>query len=219
MGFQGCVQPSGPEDPGNEFANQMYHAIPLEPLREEVGNQLEYNPHGRNMRPIPEGTIAYGKAEYVYPYPNTNEGYEAAGQELKNPLPKSLENMAEGQRLFSIYCYPCHGTEGRGDGPIIPKFPAPPAYQSDNLRILPSGKIYHVITYGKNLMGSYASQLQPEERWKVVMWVQKLQRLDIDEPDSEVPETDPNVVETPDTLVQHSIEDGSVQEEPVIDVE
>jgi mono/diheme cytochrome c family protein len=128
-------------------------------------------------RPV-EGTIPRGSTYLPYPYPNTPEGYEAAGRELKNPLERSAANLAEGKRLFEIFCVNCHGAEGKGDGSIVQngKFPPPPSY-SGQLKDLSEGKMFHSVTYGKNLMGSHASQVNQSERWKIIMYIQTLQKL------------------------------------------
>ncbi|MCS7074657.1 MAG: cytochrome c [Bacteroidia bacterium] len=166
-----------PTSTGLEYAPQMYHSIPLEPY-----SQRDYNPFfadGKNAQAPVQGTIARGKIDYGYPYPNTPEGYEKAGAELKNPLPFTPENLEEGKRLYTLYCVHCHGEAGDGQGsiPAAGKFPPPPAYNGP-LKNLPEGKMYHTITYGKNLMGSHASQLSPEERWKVIFYVKTLQNPD-----------------------------------------
>jgi mono/diheme cytochrome c family protein len=115
-------------------------------------------------------------------YPASNEGYFAAGLDLKNPLEANVVNLAEGKRLYTNYCMHCHGATGGGDGSLIAtgKFPPPPSYvtgvssRGGNMRDLTDGKIYHTITYGVNLMGSHASQVNPEERWKITMYVHQL---------------------------------------------
>ncbi len=170
----GCAAKSDPRDTGVEYAPQMYHSIPLEPYSQT--DYYPYLPDGKHSVEPVAGTVARGKADYVYPFPNTNEGYEAAGQKLKNPLPATPENLAEGKRLYELYCIHCHGEKGDGQGSIVQagKFPPPPAYYSAQLKDLPEGKMFHSITYGKNLMGSHASQLSPQERWQVILYVQQL---------------------------------------------
>jgi mono/diheme cytochrome c family protein len=81
--------------------------------------------------------------------------------------------LAEGKELYTIFCNHCHGPKGDGNGHLVEigKFPAVPDYKS---RDITAGSIYHVIMYGKNLMGSHASQLSNEERWKIVRYVQDL---------------------------------------------
>jgi mono/diheme cytochrome c family protein len=117
-----------------------------------------------------------------YAYPNTNEGYDSAGKFLKNPLPLTAENVAEGERLYVIYCSPCHGATGKGDGSIVVNpnikntFPPPPSYFTDRLLSLPEGQMYHTVHHGRNLMGSYASQLNNEQIWKVIQHVRTMQQ-------------------------------------------
>lgn len=175
----------GPNDPGVEYAPDMYVSKGYEPFsqledqkRMVVDNGKEYpiNPDGKNMREPVNGTIARGQIDYYFPYAKTPEGYEAAGTELKNPLPASEENLAEGKRLYEVNCTPCHGAEGKGDGTIVQdgKYPPPPAYDSDRIKNTSEGKMYYSVTYGKNLMGSYASALSPKERWQVIHYIKTL---------------------------------------------
>ena len=162
-----------PKKPGYEFMPDMYRSTSYET---NSINTL-FSDSMTNRLPV-AGTIPRGDF-MPYPYPNSNEGYEAAGKELKNPLEKTEENMAEGKRLFDIFCIHCHGAEGRGDGSIVAngKHAPPPAYSGDQLRELPEGKMYHTLEFGKNMMGSHASQLTQAERWKIIMYVQTLQKL------------------------------------------
>ncbi|MCZ2357326.1 MAG: cytochrome c [Bacteroidia bacterium] len=162
-------------DTGWEYAPQMYHAIPVEPYTQLADNKNFSD--GKNAQTPVEHTVARGKESYAYPYPNNFDGYEAAGKELKNPLPNTPENVAEGKRLYGHYCVHCHGKTGGGDGtvPAAGKFPPPPAYNGP-LKELPEGKMFHTLQYGKNLMGSHASQLTPEERWEIILYIQTLQK-------------------------------------------
>ncbi len=161
-----------PNHPGYEFMPDMYRS----PSYETNSINPLFADSMTNRLPV-AGTIPRG--DYLpYPYPATNEGYEAAGKELKNPLEKTEANVAEGKRLFEIFCIHCHGPEGQGNGSIVAngKFPPPPAY-NNQLKDLPEGKMFHTLEYGKNMMGSHASQLTQKERWKIIMWVQQLQKL------------------------------------------
>ena len=163
---------NAPNSPGYEFMPDMYRSRAYKPNSE---NNL-FSDSMTNRLPV-AGTIPRGSF-LPYPYPSTPEGYEAAGKELKNPLEKTPENLAEGKRLFEIFCIHCHGPQGMGDGSITlnDKFPHPPAY-SGTLRDLPEGKMFHTLEYGKNNMGSHASQLTQTERWKIIIYVQTLQKL------------------------------------------
>jgi mono/diheme cytochrome c family protein len=167
-----------PDQTGLEYAPDMYHAIAPDPY-----SQRAYNPlfaDGKNLLSPVKGTIARGKdGWYQYPYPNTNEGYDAAGIEVTNPLAASEDNLAQGKYLYTQYCIHCHGEKGNGAGLVAAggggKFAGVPSYIEGALVDLPDGKMFHTITYGKNLMGSHASQVQPLERWKIVHYINKLQ--------------------------------------------
>lgn len=157
--------------PGFEFMPDMYRSPSLEYYSTHtVDGDTVYNA----MLPV-KGTIARGYMPY--PYANNAEGYEAAGANLKNPLPMTdrAKWEAEGEVLYGKFCIQCHGAAGAGDGKVGQKLPgAPPAYDGP-LKNLPEGKIFHSITYGKGLMGAHAPMLTQEERWKLVCYVQKLQ--------------------------------------------
>lgn len=99
-----------------------------------------------------------------------------AARDLKNPLKPSKEVLVRGQSVFNTYCIVCHGPAGEGDGSIVPKFPRPPSLQSDKIRGWTDGNIYWIITAGRNLMPSYASQIAPGDRWALINYVRVLQR-------------------------------------------
>jgi mono/diheme cytochrome c family protein len=162
---------------GWEYAPNMYEHIAYDPDQP--------NPNfkdGKSAQKPPAGTIPVGFV--TFDYPNTKDGYELASTEVKSTLPQTAANFADGQILFEHFCSPCHGMSGQGDGLVVAHgFPAPPSYSKGQssrggaMKDLTDGKIYHTITYGVNAMGSYASQLAPEERWKVIMYVHHLQTL------------------------------------------
>ena len=108
-------------------------------------------------------------------YTATAEDAERAGAELQNPVPPTARSAAEGQALFETYCAVCHGKQGAGDGPLVPKIPNPPAYTSSRVRRMPVGEIFHVMTFGSGRMPSYASQLSQHDRWLIAAHVQTLQ--------------------------------------------
>jgi mono/diheme cytochrome c family protein len=84
--------------------------------------------------------------------------------------------IREGEILYTRFCTHCHGQEGFGDGKVGKVFLGVPAYTSASIIDKPGGHIFHVITHGIRRMGSHASQLSPEERWKIVRYVQVLQQ-------------------------------------------
>ena len=126
---------------------------------------------GQAMRMPVEGTVSRGNM----PYPFEGEP-EKAGKFLSNPLTPTKQVLELGQRKFNTYCSPCHGYFGKGDSRLDDQFPNPPSLQSEKLRTLPDGQIFHIITTGQNLMPSYAKQVLPEERWAIIHYIRSLQR-------------------------------------------
>tara|TARA_E500000081_G_C6120208_1_gene347433 strand:- start:823 stop:1281 length:459 start_codon:yes stop_codon:yes gene_type:complete len=118
-----------------------------------------------------EGTIPRGWVPYEYP--DTNEGYDLAKYDLINPLTLNKENLKKGKELYGVYCAVCHGAKGDGQGILMKreKFLGIPSYAD---RDITDGSIYHVLMYGKNLMGSHASQVDANERWQISQYVMTL---------------------------------------------
>ncbi len=107
-----------------------------------------------------------------------------AGQELINPTTTAgevgAENMARGEAVFTTFCAPCHGVTGAGDGPVAARGVGMPGFPLTTKGAAPltfkDGHIFHIITYGRGNMGSYASQIGPEDRWKAILWLRQLQK-------------------------------------------
>lgn len=163
---------SNEQDPGLEYAPDMYHSIPLDPYSQIKENK--FNPGGMNLREPAKGTVARGKTGYnLY---LSKDDAETAGVELTNPLASTTANLEEGKLLFTRFCAPCHGAEGDGQGLVGKKFKGVPSYTAGRVATLPAGHIFHVITYGRGRMMPHGSQVNPTERWKIVMYVQQLQK-------------------------------------------
>lgn len=174
-------------DTGLEFAPNMYHAESYEAYTQWKPSIFK---DGKNMQSAPAGTVPRGGwyvAEDYMPYhlPNTPEAYDSASA-IKNPLLASVAGLDstkrdaamkktedKGKKIYETYCLVCHGEAGAGDGILVKneKIPTPGAYSTKV--DLTDGKMFHSITYGKNLMGSYASQITPEERWQVIYYIRK----------------------------------------------
>ncbi|MCK9481447.1 MAG: cytochrome c [Bacteroidia bacterium] len=169
-----CSKSRG-NNPGVEYAPDMYYDKGYEPFKEKDSNTL--NKFGSNLREPVKGTIAVGKLDYAYPLENNGQGYEESATKVNYPE-NFVFDKARGERLYNIYCSPCHGIEGHNDGNVFKKVPGIkppwPGYDDNYIKTLPVGKMYHVITYGKNNMGSHASVLTPEERWQVIAHIQEL---------------------------------------------
>ena len=151
-----------------QYMPNMYESVGYEAYQESdaFANGVEA------QLPV-EGTIPRGYS--LYEYEDTNEGYELAKAELKNPLDSMAVDYARGKELYDIYCGICHGNKGAGQGKLVTreKILGVPSY-ADAGRAITTGSIYHVIYYGRNTMGSYANFMSEEERWQVVAYVEKL---------------------------------------------
>jgi mono/diheme cytochrome c family protein len=127
------------------------------------------------MRQPPAGTVPRGFQPYKY-----STDPDGAEKNLVNPLANdtSEEVKAAGKKYFTIYCSVCHGLEGKGDGTVAVKMPVkPPPLISDKVKNYKDGRIFHIMTMGQGVMGSYASQItDPKNRWAVVNYVRSLQR-------------------------------------------
>lgn len=152
--------------PNLRYMPDMYQSIPYEPYG--VNKMMKDSMSA--MLP-PQGSIARGHS--TFDIPGTFEGYDIAKATLKSPLEVTPENLAKGKQTYSIYCAVCHGAKGDGKGVLVEngKFLGVPNYKDRNIN---EGSIYHVIYYGRNMMGSHATLLTEKERWQVVQYVQKL---------------------------------------------
>jgi mono/diheme cytochrome c family protein len=147
-----------------------------EPYIENKGDQIELFKKEKTTSLAPvKGTVSRNSYGILpYEFSNSNEGYE---ESKKNHPPKSLEldkkDLERGKEMYAIYCALCHGVGGAGDGILVQngEILGVPNYKDREITI---GSIYHVIMYGKNSMGSYASALNEVDRWKVAGYVMKL---------------------------------------------
>ena len=90
--------------------------------------------------------------------------------------PLDLTLLKRGQERFDVFCTPCHGRVGDGDGMIVERgFPAPPSYHIDRLRQAPTQHFYDVITNGYGAMYSYAARVPPRDRWAIAAYIRALQ--------------------------------------------
>lgn len=158
-------------DPGIEYAPQMYESIPYEPLRQITVNTV--NPMGINERTPAIGTVPLGKLNYYDHIPK--DSVQMAERLLKNPYPYTKANLEEGKVLYTRICSHCHGTNGDGQGPVGVKFKGVPNYSTGAYKNMNDGHIYHVIEWGRNRMMPHGSIVNPEERWKIAMYVHVLQ--------------------------------------------
>jgi mono/diheme cytochrome c family protein len=128
------------------------------------------------------GTMAQGDTR-PYEYVNDSTGY-AASANIKSPLDVTKIDMKEAERLYLVNCGICHGTKLDGNGPLYKRsdgsdgpYPAKPANLATDAKYtaMAEGTMFHSVTYGKNAMGSYASQLSTKQRWEVIAYIKSKQ--------------------------------------------
>src|SRR5262249_40182681 len=140
---------------------------------------------GRSERPLLEDTVARGHLN------DDTAFYTGKGPDGKDltvfPFPITKEVMDRGQQRFNIYCAPCHGRAGNGEGMLVQRgFRHPPTYHSDRLRQAAPGHFFDVMTNGFGAMPDLAAQIPPRDRWAIVAYIRALQ-LSQDASISEVP--------------------------------
>lgn len=160
----------------------------------DMDRQAKYKPQagsrffadGRADRPLPPGTVPFGRETgqadpaFLRADDFRYEGKLADGS-FGRGFPAKLEVNRElierGQGRYQIYCAPCHGALGDGNG-ITKSYGmlTTPTYHDDRLRGMAEGEIFNTITHGKNTMMAYADKLAPDDRWAVVAYVRALQR-------------------------------------------
>ncbi len=129
-----------------------------------------------SSRPLVADTVARGQARIDLPL------YEGRARTPGRPLvttfpfPITRQILDRGQQRFNIYCSPCHGLTGAGNGMIVQRgFSPPPSYYIPRLRQAPVGHLYDVITNGYGVMYSYNDRVQPRDRWAIAAYIRALQ--------------------------------------------
>jgi Cytochrome C oxidase, cbb3-type, subunit III len=157
-------------------------AMMLVACNQKMGEQPAYRPYqasqlfadGTSARPVPADTVARGHLEddaLLF------TGKDAQGNDSTQfPFPVTSEVLQRGRDRFNIYCVPCHGPVGDGDGLVVQRgFNPPPSYHSDRLRQAPVGHFFDVMTNGLGAMPSYADQIPVADRWAIVAYIRALQ--------------------------------------------
>ncbi len=133
---------------------------------DNMANQPKLNPYE-----LPYGAQADWPAN---PVPHTIARTDP--QHEPGPPPVTMALLERGRQRFDIYCAPCHGRSGDGNGMIVQRgFPHPPSYYSDALRNAPSQLFYDVITHGYGVMYPYGDRVAPADRWAIVAYIRALQ--------------------------------------------
>jgi mono/diheme cytochrome c family protein len=192
------------DHPGVEYAPNMYHSVAYEPLsqitdesagtwvnsldngRGEYFNSNQYNPYKMNLRVPPTNTVKRTPNGWL-PYRGVNDTISLrAANKLVNPLDSTESVLLQGKFYYESYCQHCHGAKGGGDGKVAQgvkidgvdhgAYPGVANLKGDAYANITEGHIFHVITYGKGLMGAHGSQVSPEDRWKIAKYVKSLQK-------------------------------------------
>jgi mono/diheme cytochrome c family protein len=149
--------------------------------RQDMHDQPKYVPlrgtaffnDARSARPLVEGTVARGHLrddELLY------TGKTNGNPATVFPFAVDEKVMARGQQRFEVFCAPCHGRTGQGDGMIVLRgYRRPPSLHQDRLRAEPVGHFFDVITNGFGAMPDYAAQVKPEDRWAIIAYIRALQ--------------------------------------------
>ena len=149
-----------------------------EAIRQDMANQPKNRPEspsdffadGRSVRPLIENTVARGSIDNdVY-----NVSKDFAGFPPAVKLNEKL--LRRGEERYKIFCAPCHGLQGDGQGMIAMRgMKHPPSYHIDRLRQTPNGYFYDVVTNGFGAMYSYSERITPSDRWAIIAYVRALQ--------------------------------------------
>jgi mono/diheme cytochrome c family protein len=156
--------------PNAEFMPDMAHSVRY--------NAYSANPDladGKTLQPAPQGAIARGHMPLLY-MASTQDAVRA-GDELVNPFSSNANTVQRGAFVFTNYCASCHGSDGKGMGPVAQRgYPPPPSLLAQRAREVRDGQMFHVLTFGQNNMPSYAGQLSREDRWMAIIYLRSLQQ-------------------------------------------
>jgi mono/diheme cytochrome c family protein len=153
-----------------------------------------------SARPLVEDTVARGTLQDDAAF---FTGKSGATEVDALPFALTAEILDRGEQRFNIYCSPCHGMAGQGDGMIVRRgYRQPPSYHIARLRQAPIGHFYDVMTNGFGAMPDYRAQIAPRDRWAIVAYIRALQYSQ-HAPASDVPGGDPTKVPPPSSGAQH----------------
>jgi mono/diheme cytochrome c family protein len=167
------------------FSSFAFYLLPFTSFfigcRQDMHDQPKYQPleasdffaDGRASRPLPPGTVARSELNE-----DTHLYVGKSGNKFDETLPFALSQavLARGQERFQIFCSPCHGRLGNGEGMVVRRgFRHPPSFHIDRLRQAPVGYYFDVITNGFGSMQDYSAQIPVKDRWAIIAYVRALQ--------------------------------------------
>src|SRR6266436_6878818 len=145
-------------------------------LRQDMATQPKNKPlspsdffeDGRSERPLIENTVAHGSI--------ANDELFVPKDSNAFPLPVNQQLLERGEDRYKIFCTPCHGLQGDGNGMVAVRgMKHPPSYHQDRLRQVPNGYIYDVVSNGFGAMYGYSAQIPPRDRWAIIAYIRALQ--------------------------------------------
>lgn len=164
---QGQLSKTPPIHPNMNMDQQM---------RKEAQEVNNFFADGRSMRQPVEGTVARGLAKLDTEY---YEGVDESGEFIDEiPIDLTKSFLYRGKERYEIYCTPCHGQTGAGNGIIMEGnygYVPAPSYHEPRVRDLSDGELYSAIYNGVRTMPSYATQIKVKDRWAIVAYIRALQ--------------------------------------------
>lgn len=158
-------------NPGWDYFPDMFYSTAYE-TNTKNPNFLD----GMTMRVPVAGTMP---RDFIpFEYTNDPESRIKAGNELINPIKPDSEAISRGKEIYTTFCLQCHGIAGEGNGHLFTSglYLLKPSSLVDSVALkLKDGEIYHTITLGIRSMGAHGSQIRPEDRWKLVIYIRTLQ--------------------------------------------
>jgi mono/diheme cytochrome c family protein len=158
-------------NPGWDYFPDMFYSTAY-----ETNTKNPNFKDGMTMRVPVAGTIPRDFTPFEYA--NDPESRIKAGKEIANPILETPEALSRGKVVYTTFCIGCHGAAGEGDGRLFTSglYPLRPLTLSgESATKLKDGEIFHTITLGIRSMGAHGSQIQNEDRWKLVLYIRKLQ--------------------------------------------
>jgi mono/diheme cytochrome c family protein len=158
-------------NPGWDYFPDMFYSTAY-----ETNSKNPNFKDGMTMRVPVAGTVPRDFTPFEYS--NDPESRIRAGKELVNPVLVTPEALSRGKTVYTTFCIGCHGTSGEGDGRLFTSglYPLKPLSLAASSAVkLKDGEIYHTITLGIRSMGAHGSQIKPDDRWKLILYIRTLQ--------------------------------------------
>jgi hypothetical protein len=163
------------------FAGAAALLLMLTACRQDMHDQPKYRGFrgsdffgdGQGARPLVANTVARG---HLNDDTLLHTGKDGANDAAVFPFPITDQVMARGRERFDIFCAPCHGRTGNGDGMVVRRgFRRPPLFSEERIRTAPVGHLFDVMTNGFGAMPDYQSQIPVNDRWAIAAYVKALQ--------------------------------------------